>query len=98
PPSPLPSFPTRRSSDLLGSLAIHDKFLIYLGIAMLIGVPAAYKLARIALDLRRSGLPPVSPDSQTVPPHVAQTIIAKVRGAFPKDRKSTRLNSSHVAI
>lgn len=61
-----------------------DKPLTYLGLFMLLGLPAAYKLARITRDLRRSGLEPVSADDQTIPAATAEVIIAKVTEAFKK--------------
>jgi Zn-dependent protease len=58
--------------------------LIYLAIFLLIGASASYRLARIAHDLRKSGMPPLSPDDQTIPPEIAQAIIPRVKAAFPK--------------
>lgn len=68
---------------ILGSLAPGGRFFMFLGIATLISVPAAYRTARIAHELRLAGLPSVSPDSQTIPIDIAQVIIDRVRQAFP---------------
>lgn len=71
------------------------KFLMVLGGLMLFGIPIAYRTARIALDLRREGLPSVSPDSQTIPPDVAQVIIGRIRAAFPV-KMSNQTLAQHV--
>lgn len=71
------------------------KFLMVLGGLMLFGIPIAYRRARIALDLRREGLPSVSPDSQTIPPDVAQVIIGRIRAAFPV-KMSNQTLAQHV--
>jgi Zn-dependent protease len=72
-----------------------DKTLTYLGIFMLVGLPAAYRLARITRDLRRAGLEPVSPDDQTIPAETAEAIIEKVVEAFPK-RTPTNVLAQHT--
>jgi len=58
---------------------LDDRFLMPLGVVMLIAIPANIRTARMTADLRRSGIPTVSPDAQTIPPEVASTIIAKVK-------------------
>ena len=60
---------------------LHTKILPYLGILMLIGVPAAYRVARIATELKKRDLPAVSEDDQTIPPATAQTIIGELKQA-----------------
>ena len=66
-----------------------DRPITYLGLIMLLGLPASYKLARVTRDLRRSGLEAASPDDQTIPVATAEAIITRVREAFPK-RAPTR--------
>ena len=61
-----------------------DRILMYLGIFMLVGLVPAFRLARIAGRLRNRGLPPVSPDDQTIPTETAQVIIGELKQAFPK--------------
>jgi Zn-dependent protease len=60
---------------------LRTKILMYLGILMLIGIPTAYRVARIAADLKKRELPPVSEDDQNIPPATAQTIIDEVKHA-----------------
>ncbi|MEA2709394.1 MAG: hypothetical protein QOF78_1995, partial [Phycisphaerales bacterium] len=67
-----------------GGFAIGDRILMLLGIFTLLGIPAAYRLARIASELRREGIRRAAPEEQMIPPDVAQQIITKVRGAFPR--------------
>ena len=80
---------------ILITLAIGDRFLMVIGIFMLLTLPVAYRTARIARDLRRSGLPSVSPDSQTIPTDVAQIVIDHVKAAFPV-KTNKRVIAQHV--
>src|SRR5439155_11111645 len=85
-PPPLPSFPTRRSSDLfLASLACASPrawhLLIFLVLIRLEDFLQFFVL------LLRNGL------------HFLTALVARHAGEkMQADRKSTRLNSSHVAI
>lgn len=55
------------------------QFWIYLGLAVLIGLPASFRLVRIAALLRNRGVSAASPDDQTVPPETALTILRELR-------------------
>lgn len=67
---------------------LHDRLLLFLGLFMLVGVPLAYRLARIASQLRAdfltAGRAPASPDDQTIPADVAEAIITRLKAAFPR--------------
>src|SRR5699024_12695640 len=80
PPPDLPSFPTRRSSDLLvgGATKVH---------------PAARAGLRIAEVTTAQDLTEI-----IVAAGLAQNLAALRVLATEGDRKSTRLNSSHVSI
>ena len=80
---------------ILVNLRLGDRVLMILGVLMLISVPAAYRTARVARELRLSGLPTASPDSQTVPTDVAQVITDRVQAAFPK-RTGNKMLARHV--
>ena len=54
-----------------------------LGIFMAVALPAMHKQARITNELRKSKLPPVSDDDQTIPPETAEAIVAAVKARFP---------------
>ena len=69
---------------MVGGSFSRDKILMYLGIPMLIGVPAAYRRARITKSLRERGIPPGAPDDQTIPPATAVAIIDELKGSLPK--------------
>src|SRR5207249_10996400 len=89
PPLLLPSFPTRRSSDLfVGGVQgrLNNQFAVTIAIAMLISAFNALTLspALAALLLR--------------PRQSSRGLLARFYGGFNQDRKSTRLNSSHVSI
>ena len=61
------------------------RVLVYVAIPMALGLPVAYKLARITADLRSRGVGAApSPDAQTLAPETAQTIVGEVRNVFPK--------------
>ena len=56
-----------------------DRILAPLGIVLLFGIPAASRTARAVAALRKTNLPTISPDAQSIPPEVAEVIISKVR-------------------
>lgn len=65
------------------ALLAQDRLLIYISIPMLIGLPGAFRVARIAHRLRHQEAIAVSPDNQTIPPEAVSTILAEVRKSFP---------------
>jgi len=61
------------------------RLLVYIAVPMVLGLPLAYKLARITADLRARGVGAApSPDAQTLAPETAQAIVGEVRSVFPK--------------
>jgi len=73
----------------LGGLVVlalfgQTRVLIYIAIPMMLGLPLAYKLARITADLRAKGVGATSPDAHTLPPETAQAIVHEVKHEFPK--------------
>jgi Zn-dependent protease len=54
--------------------------MLMIAIAIFMGVPAMLRSAKAVRELRREGVPPSSPDSQTIPPEVAERIIDKLKG------------------
>src|SRR5690606_41493205 len=80
-PRALPSFPTRRSSDLLADVRVHDER----------GEEVAFMVDSGSRAWPRDGALPSSP----------VTLLAverRIEEGDSLDRKSTRLNSSHVKI
>lgn len=69
---------------MVASLLIHDLILRFIGIALLLGLWPAYRMARIASELRKRELPPALPVDQQIPTQTAQVIIGEVKTAFPK--------------
>jgi len=61
-----------------------DRVLFFLVIAMFAGLPWALINASMVRQLRREGFESVSPDSTSIPPAVADRIIAKLRSATKK--------------
>src|SRR5262245_15666894 len=90
-PRHLPSFPTRRSSDLGGDQEVISS------VPQLFGLwPSAFGLRPLALRLSHVASP-VSASPTTRGPDPASTADRRSR-AKVRDRKSTRLNSSHLGI
>lgn len=68
---------------LLG-LAFGDHILTFLGVAMALGLPLAFKTSRIVANLRHAGWSPRSEDDQSIPHAAASQIIARVKSEFPQ--------------
>lgn len=68
---------------VLGGIAIQSIFLPILGAFMLFGVPMAFRIARMAKDLRRSGLP-IMADNDRIPAEIAYRIIDTIRETMPQ--------------
>jgi Zn-dependent protease len=68
------------------SLLLHARLLVYITIPMVLALPATYKLARIANRLRRTQLPALSLDQQTVPVQTADAIIDEIKAAFQNQK------------
>src|SRR5206468_8376896 len=84
-PRGLHSFPTRRSSDLLPNVAaVGDGMLGRIGPTR----PWARRYAPLSSDSRRNRSRSVG----------RVTIVRRIAERAPRDRKSTRLNSSHDQI
>lgn len=77
---------------------LHTRILMYLGILALIGIPVAYREARIAADLKKRGFLPISDDDQSIPPATAQVIIAEVKKAStrPQSNKLVAQQTLHI--
>jgi Zn-dependent protease len=55
------------------------RFWFYLGLVVLLGLPASYRLAKAANHLKKSGVPTASPDDQNIPPETALAILAELK-------------------
>jgi len=74
------------------------KFWMYLGIAVLVGLPASYRIARVAGRLKASGLAAVSPDAQTIPSETALAILREVKQTTTGMRSVKLLASQTLSI
>jgi Zn-dependent protease len=74
------------------------KFWMYLGIAVLVGLPASYRIARAAGRLKASGLAAVSADAQTIPPETALAILHEVKQTTTGMRSVKLLSSQTLSI
>ena len=71
---------------------------MYLGIPMLMGVPLAYRTAKIAAALKQRGLPPVAPDDQNIPAETANAIIAEIKKSNSKPQSNKTLAQQTLQI
>jgi Zn-dependent protease len=69
---------------LLLSLTGSGKVMLYVGIAMALGLPTAFALGKVTDALRHAPLPPPLPEEDRIPTPTAQAIIASVKAALPK--------------
>jgi Zn-dependent protease len=77
-----------------GGAALHEYFLLYLGAAMLLGLPMEYRRSQVVSRLRREHFAARSLDSQTIPEEAARRIIAEIDASYPQrmsDRATARL-------
>lgn len=73
-------FRAAAAAALIGIAALGGgRFFLILGIAMLLGIPLAWRLGRIAAELKRNGLTPPPTNDHRIPPHVAQAIITRLK-------------------
>ncbi len=77
------------------ALASGDKVLLFVMLAMLLALPASYRLARITAEARRSGLSAASPDDTTIRPDVADALAGRVKAAFA-GRATTKVVAQHT--
>ncbi|MBC8107725.1 MAG: site-2 protease family protein [Anaerolineae bacterium] len=83
---------------LLVALKFGDNILLVVAIATMISVPAAYKMARIASDLRRGGFDSgvvAGAREQQIPTAAAVVIIDRLKQAF-KRSTGTKLLAQHT--
>src|SRR5690606_41206134 len=93
-PPPLPSFPTRRSSDLARQSSVHDR-----GADKRLASRAVCALAKNNHHQRHFQNNGCGSESLTDHWHWLPVPLSGVPVRSPEsDRKSTRLNSSHVKI
>lgn len=60
------------------------KYTLYMAIGMGVGIPLAFKTAKIVHQLRREGFRSISHDDQTIPHDIAIPIIERIRAATPR--------------
>jgi Zn-dependent protease len=70
----------------------------YLGILMLVGIPAAYRMAKATDDLRRAGVRGNSADGQSIPPDLADLIVDKISTSNAKPRPTRILAQQTLTV
>jgi hypothetical protein len=83
---------------IAASIMGYGRFWVYLGILALIGLPASYRASSAAARLKKSGIPTTSPDSQTIPPGTALTIIGELRRTPPTSRSVKLLAKETLTV
>ncbi|HXG12494.1 MAG TPA: hypothetical protein VNK04_22250 [Gemmataceae bacterium] len=78
------------------ALLFRDTILLILPVLMLMGLPMAWRIARIAHRLRQQGVVALSPDAQSIPRETAVTILTELRAALPRPLP-TKVLAQHVA-
>lgn len=63
---------------IFGLALLADRWIGVLGILLLIGLPASWRVARTAHRLRRQGVSALSPDALSIPPATAREILAEL--------------------
>ena len=82
---------------VLGSFS-KSKILMYVAIPMAMGIPVAYRTARIAAELKQRGLPPVPPDDQNIPAETANAIISEIQKAATKAQSNKTMAQQVLQI
>lgn len=85
---------------IVGGLGAFAKspILIAIGVGMLLGLPQALRVARLSRELQKEGLNPVSKDSNTIPPEVADRIVDRLKERDPKPAHARTLAMRTVSI
>ena len=82
---------------VVGGAFLQTKILLFLGIFLLVGVPAAVRMGRVARRLRREGfVPPTAERGHKVSPELARPVVVGVAGAFPKKRPGNKALAQHA--
>jgi Zn-dependent protease len=83
---------------MVGGSFMQNKILMYLGIPMLISIPAAYRTARIAAELKQRNLPPVPPEEQNIPAATAEAIIGEIKRSTTKPQSNKMMAQQALQI
>src|SRR3954465_8991693 len=82
---------------VLGSFT-QSKILMYLGIPMLLGIPAAYRTARLAAELKQRGFPPSPPEEQSIPAASADVIISEIKKSSSEPQSTKKVAQQTLQI
>jgi Zn-dependent protease len=84
---------------LIGLAALGSgRMMIPLVVVMALSLPVAFKLAKVADDLRGAGLPPPLPGEDKIHPQTAQAIIGAVRASVPKSTSNKLLAQQTINV
>ena len=88
-----------RLTAVIGLIALgvvlQTKIMMFIAIVVAIGIPMAFRLARITAALRKSGFQTRSQDNHTIPNDVAEVLIERIQTAHPKGL-APRLVAQHT--
>lgn len=69
--------------------------MLYVGIALAIGLPLSYKLGKVTDDMRATPMPPMLPGQDHISPATAAPLIEAVKTAVPKSTNN-KIIAQHV--
>ena len=82
---------------IVGGAFLQTKILLFLGIFLLVGVPAAVRMGKVARRLQREGfVPPPAGRGHEISHEAARPVVAGVTGAFPKKRPGNKALAQHA--
>ncbi|MBM3847263.1 MAG: site-2 protease family protein [Verrucomicrobia bacterium] len=83
---------------IAGGSRLDDKILMFLGVLMALGIPTAYRLARMTTTLRQSGVAAASPDDQSISQETAIAIIDELKKGSPQVQTNKTLAQQTLQI
>lgn len=75
-----------------------SKFLLWIGIALAIGLPLAFKLGKVVDLMRHTALAPPLPEADRIPPQTAEAIISALKTEYPKGISNKLLAQQTLSV
>jgi Zn-dependent protease len=74
------------------------RFLVYIGIAIAVGLPVAFKMAKVTDYFRKHPLPPPFAGEDRIPAVTAETLITAVKAEMPKATSNTAIAQNTLNV
>jgi Zn-dependent protease len=75
-----------------------SKFMLWIGVALGLGLPLAFKLGKVVDQMRRADLPAPPLDTDRIPPETAQAIISALKAEQPAGISSKLLAQQTLSV